>query len=51
MSSAPTGEKERFMDDQRTPNLEELDEQQAHRFLTELLAKQSAEEDYAMEIL
>jgi hypothetical protein len=36
------------MDDQRTPSLEERDEQQAHRFLTELLAKQSAEEDYAM---
>jgi hypothetical protein len=48
MSTAPTGEKERFMDDQRTPNLEEMDEQQAHRFLTELLARQRAQEDYAM---
>jgi hypothetical protein len=36
------------MDDQRTPNLEEMDEQQAHRFLTGLMATQSAEEDYAM---
>ena len=36
------------MDDQRTPNLEEMDEQQAYRFLTELMATQSAQEDYAM---
>jgi hypothetical protein len=36
------------MDDHRAPNLEEMNEQQAHRFLTELLAKQSAEEDYMM---
>jgi hypothetical protein len=36
------------VDDQREPNLEEMDEQQAHRFLTELMAKQRAEEDYMM---
>ena len=36
------------MDDQRTPNLEEMDEKQAYRFLTELMATQSAQEDYAM---
>ena len=36
---------QRFMDDQRTPNLEEMDEQQAHRFLSALMAKQSAQED------
>ena len=36
------------MDEQRVPNLREMEEQQAHRFRTELIAKQSAEEDYAM---
>jgi hypothetical protein len=36
------------MDEQQTPNLEEMDEQQAHRFLSELMATQSAQEDYAM---
>jgi hypothetical protein len=36
------------MDDRRVPNLEEMDEQQAHRFLTELMARQNAQEDYAM---
>src|SRR5215211_3248411 len=36
------------MDDQQTPNLEEMDEQQAHSFLSELMATQSAQDDYAM---
>ena len=36
------------MDDQQTPNLQEMDEQQAHRFLSELIATQRAQEDYAM---
>src|SRR5215212_9439888 len=34
------------MDDPRVPNLEEMDEQQAHRFLTELLSNLSPEEEY-----
>ena len=34
------------MDEQRVPNLEEMDEQQAHRFLTELLSNLSPEEEY-----
>jgi hypothetical protein len=36
------------MDEQRAPNLEEMDEQQAYHFLTELMTKQSAQEDYEM---
>jgi hypothetical protein len=36
----------RFMDDQRVPNLEEMDEQEASRFLTELLSNLSPEEEY-----
>jgi hypothetical protein len=36
------------MNDQQTPNLQEMDEQQAHRFLSELMATHSAQEDYAM---
>src|SRR5215217_7433472 len=34
------------MDGQRVPNLEEMDEQQAHRFLTELLSSLSPQEEY-----
>ena len=34
------------MDEQRVPNLEELDEQQAQHFLTELFSYLSAEEEY-----
>jgi SnoaL-like domain len=34
------------MDEQRVPNLEEMDEQEAHRFLTELLSNLSPEEEY-----
>ena len=45
------------MDEQRIPNLEEMDEQQAHRYLTELMSDLGAEsgyearhEDFVMEI-
>jgi hypothetical protein len=34
------------MDEQRVPNFEEMDEQDAHRFLTELLSNLSPEEEY-----
>ena len=34
------------MDEQRMPNLEEMDEQEAYRFLTELLSNLSPEEEY-----
>jgi hypothetical protein len=34
------------MDDHRVPNLQEMDEQQAHRFLTELLSNLDPEEEY-----
>lgn len=34
------------MDERRVPNLEEMDEQQARHFLTELFSKLSAEEEY-----
>ena len=33
---------------QRAPNLEEMDEQQTHRFLTELFSDLSAEHEYAI---
>jgi hypothetical protein len=36
------------MDERQVSNLEEMDQQQAHRFLTELMTKLSSEEDYAM---
>jgi hypothetical protein len=36
------------MDDPRVPNLEEMDEQQVRRFLTELLPKLSPEEEYEL---
>ncbi len=36
------------MDDQGVPNLEEMDEQQVRRFLTELLPKLSPEEEYEL---
>jgi hypothetical protein len=41
---------ERVMNEQhyRAPNLEELDEQQARRFLTELFSDLSAEHEYAI---
>jgi hypothetical protein len=34
------------MDEQRVPNLQEMDEQQAEHFLTELLSNLSPEEEY-----
>src|SRR5215204_1748535 len=34
------------MDDQRVPNLEEMDEREAHRFLMELFSNLSPEEEY-----
>ena len=34
------------MDDRRVPNLEEMDEQQARRFLTDLISHLSPEEEY-----
>src|SRR5215217_4284057 len=40
------GEVERFMDEQRVPNLEEMDEQQAQHFLAELFSHLSAEAEY-----
>ncbi len=36
------------MDDRRVPNLEEMDEQQARQFLTELFSVLSAEKEYAL---
>jgi hypothetical protein len=36
------------MDEQRVPNLEEMDEQEAYRFLTELLSNLDPEEEYNM---
>jgi hypothetical protein len=36
------------VDDRRVPNLEEIDEQQARRFLTELFSVLSAEKEYAL---
>jgi hypothetical protein len=45
------------MDDQEVPNLEEMDEQEAHRFLSDLYSRLSPEEysvrhpeDYVMEM-
>ena len=34
------------MDEQRAPNLEEMDEQQAQQFLTEMFSNLSAEQEY-----
>jgi hypothetical protein len=34
------------MDDQRVPNLEEMDEQEAYRFITDLYSRLSPEEEY-----
>ena len=34
------------MNDQRVPNLEEMDEQQAQHFLAELFSNLSAEQEY-----
>jgi hypothetical protein len=42
------GREERFVDDRRVPNLEEMDEQQARQFLTELFSVLSAEKEYAL---
>ncbi len=39
---------ERFVDDQPVPNLEEMDEQQAERFLEELFTTLSAQKEYAV---
>src|SRR5215218_843980 len=39
---------ERFMDGQRVPNLEEMDEQQVRQFLTELYTVLSGEKEYEM---
>ena len=36
------------MDERRVPNLEEMDEQQAQRFLAELFSRLSAEEEYEL---
>jgi hypothetical protein len=36
------------MDEQRVPNLEEMDEQEAHRFLTELLSNLNPEAEYEL---
>ena len=36
------------MDDRGVPNLEEMDEQQVRRFLTELLPKLSPKEEYEL---
>jgi hypothetical protein len=34
------------MHDQRVPNLQEMDEQQAHQFLTDLYSRHIPEEEY-----
>jgi hypothetical protein len=36
------------MEDQRVPNLEEMDEQETYRFLTELFSNLSAQEEYEL---
>ncbi len=36
------------MEDQRVPNLEEMDEREARRFLTELFSNLSAQEEYEL---
>jgi hypothetical protein len=53
----PTVEEERLMDKQRVPNVEGMNEQEAERFLTELVSNLTAErlyeishEDYKMEM-
>jgi hypothetical protein len=45
-TSLVTAEGEARMDERRVPNLEEMDEKQAHQFLTELFSNLSAEEEY-----
>ncbi len=40
--------KGQFVDDQLVPNLEEMDEQQAERFLVEMFSVLSAEKEYAL---
>ena len=42
------GREENCVDDWRVPNLEEMDEQQARQFLTELFSVLSAEKEYAV---
>jgi hypothetical protein len=46
IAPASAGEEERFMAEDRVPNLEELGEQEAYRFLTELFSTLSPEEVY-----
>jgi len=41
-----TYKEESFMAEQRVPNLEKMNEQEAHRFLTELFSNLSAQEEY-----
>jgi hypothetical protein len=36
------------MAEQRVPNLEEMNEQETHRFLTELFSNLSAQEEYEL---
>jgi hypothetical protein len=40
--------RERFMDEPQVPNLEQMDQQQARRFLTQLFSDLSAEHEYAI---
>jgi hypothetical protein len=47
-TSLVTAEGEAQMDERRVPNLEEMDEKQAHHFLTELFSNLSAEEEYEL---
>jgi hypothetical protein len=41
-------QEERFMDEPQVPNLEQMDQQQARRFLTQLFSDLSAEHEYAI---
>jgi hypothetical protein len=43
-----TSERKSEMEERRVPSLEEMDEQQASQFLTELLPKLSPEEEYEL---
>jgi hypothetical protein len=47
-TSLVTAEGEARMDERRVPNLEEMDEKQAHQFLTNLFSNLSAEEEYEL---
>jgi hypothetical protein len=46
--SAVANERSEMIDDQWVPNLEEMDEQQAKHYLTELFSHLSAEQEYAV---